>query len=626
MRKARKAMAIILSIILCAGLCTATVRADEIHPNFYENEAYGDESASEGEIISEESVSEEEVSEEEIASEDVSEEKTKEEDDSQKDDKKENEEQDSEENESEELIDDLADPNQDSIEINETNFPDEAFRSYVSTYVDKDHNTRLSKEERDDVTTVFVNNQQVASLKGIEFFSNLKELYCDNNQITELDLSNNPELELLQCKNNKLTNLNMNGCTKLYWLNCTQNELTALDTGSNIALTKIQCGENQLTGLDLTKNRALISLSCYVNPIEELDLSKNAALDDIQCQMTKLYSLDVSNNTELTSLCCFTAMLSSLNVSNNTKLKHLYVSENKLNSIDVSNNEELETLSITKNNISELDLSKNPLLRFFAGAGNPVKEIDITNNPLLIYAYQEGQRATEDPGISYYILEEGTGYPLNSFVFDKGDHILFDGVEGRVIDLFSDVPDDAWYVPYIQYVYSNNIMSGKGENFAPNDSLKREEFTQMLYSHSGKPPVTIENPFSDVKDSWYKDSVLWAKENGIADGKLKNGKLVFGVGQNITREELALMIYKYAKLKNYDLERTEGATEGFSDSNKVSSWSKEALEWAITQGIIGGKGKSGAPKSELKIDPQGKASRAECACMIANLLQKNAKE
>ena len=65
----------------------------------------------------------------------------------------------------------------------------------------------------------------------------------------------------------------------------------------------------------------------------------------------------------------------------------------------------------------------------------------------------------------------------------------------------------------------------------------------------------------------------------------KNIKLLkhlFGVGQNITREELALMIYKYAKLKNYNLERTEGATEGFSDSNKVSSWSKEALEWAVT--------------------------------------------
>lgn len=67
----------------------------------------------------------------------------------------------------------------------------------------------------------------------------------------------------------------------------------------------------------------------------------------------------------------------------------------------------------------------------------------------------------------------------------------------------------------------------------------------------------------------------------------------------------------------------EGATEESSDRNKVSSRAKEALEWAVTLGIIGGKGKTGAPKSELKIDPQGKASRFECACMIANLLQKN---
>ena len=193
----------------------------------------------------------------------------------------------------------------------------------------------------------------------------------------------------------------------------------------------------------------------------------------------------------------------------------------------------------------------------------------------------------------------------------------------KVQDIFKDINEGDWFIPYVQYAYDNNLMSGKGENFAPNDPLRREEFTQILYSHSGKPETDFENPFADVKKDWYTNSVLWAKQNGIADGKTKNGKNVFGVGQNITREELALMIYKYAKLKNYDLERTEGATEGFSDSNKVSSWSKEALEWAITQGILGGKGKSGAPKSELKIDPQGKASRAECACMIANLLQKN---
>jgi hypothetical protein len=196
----------------------------------------------------------------------------------------------------------------------------------------------------------------------------------------------------------------------------------------------------------------------------------------------------------------------------------------------------------------------------------------------------------------------------------------------KVQDIFKDINEGDWFVPYVQYAYDNSLMSGKGENFAPNDPLRREEFTQILYSHSGKPASDFENPFADVKKDWYTNSVLWAKQNGIADGKNKNGKNVFGVGQNITREELALMIYKYAKLKNYDLERTEGATEGFSDSNKVSSWSKEALEWAVTQGILGGKGKAGAPKSELKIDPQGKASRAECACMIANLLQKNAKE
>lgn len=622
----RKAMAIILSIILCAGLCTATVRADEIHPNFYENEAYGDESASEGEIISEESVSEEEVSEEEIASEDVSEEKTKEEDDSQKDDKKENEEQDSEENESEELIDDLADPNPDSVEINETNFPDEAFRSYVSTNIDNDHNNILSTEEINNVTEIWCNKKKISSLKGIEYFGKLKKLSCYENQLTELDLSKNPDLEFLQCDSNQLKTLNVSGCTKLYWLNCYENELTDLDTSTNIALQDIQCGYNQFEKMDFTNNTALTSLACFANPITELDISNNTELSDLFCQWTQLTSLDLRNNTELTFLCCYESALTSLDVSKNTKLTNLIVSGNKLKTIDVSNNEVLRSIVISNNNISSLDLTKNATLHSLQCEGNPLCEINIANNDQLIYVYQNGKRENKDQVIIYSIRNEEQDSYSHYLSFDKGDRIVYEGAEERVEDLFPDVPDDAWFVPYIQYVYDRNIMSGKGTSFAPNDSLKREEFTQILYSNSGKPAVTIENPFSDVKNSWYKDSVLWAKENGIADGKLKNGKQVFGVGQNITREELALMIYKYAKLKNYNLERTEGATEGFSDSNKVSSWSKEALEWAVTQGIIGGKGKAGAPKSELKIDPQGKASRAECACMIANLLQKNAKE
>ena len=195
-----------------------------------------------------------------------------------------------------------------------------------------------------------------------------------------------------------------------------------------------------------------------------------------------------------------------------------------------------------------------------------------------------------------------------------------------VTEIFEDVKDGDWYVKAVQYVYDRKIMSGKGSVFGANDKIKREEFTQLLYNHIGKPDVTGENPFGDVEgDKWYANSVLWAKQNNIAAGKGtdKQGKTIFGVGQNITREEMAVMLYKYAKLRGYKLETSAGIADGFKDTDKISTWSKEAMEWAITQGIMSGKGAAGAPKSEFSLDPQGNATRAECASMVKNLLERN---
>ena len=195
----------------------------------------------------------------------------------------------------------------------------------------------------------------------------------------------------------------------------------------------------------------------------------------------------------------------------------------------------------------------------------------------------------------------------------------------RVYNVFSDVKKGQWYVSAIQYVYDYDIMAGKSATeFGTSQPLKREQFVQVLYNHMGKPEVTSANSFEDVKKgAYYYDAVLWAKENKIADGKIKNGKSIFGVGQNISREELALMLYRYAKLRGYNVAREAGATEGYADSNKVSPWAKEAMEWAVTRGIMSGKGGDDVPKSEIRLDPAGNATRAECASMMKKLLEMN---
>lgn len=189
-----------------------------------------------------------------------------------------------------------------------------------------------------------------------------------------------------------------------------------------------------------------------------------------------------------------------------------------------------------------------------------------------------------------------------------------------VTELFEDIKEGQWWVSAVQYAYDNNIMSGKGNKFEPAVALKREEFAQVLYNHSGKPSVSIENKFPDVKNTWYKNAVLWANENNIANG-YKTGE--FGIGDNISRQDLALMLYKYAVLKGYDLTATDGLIQQYADSAKVSSYAQNAMNWAITQGIMSGKGNKGEDISTFKLDPTGTATRAECASMMMKLLEKN---
>ena len=188
-----------------------------------------------------------------------------------------------------------------------------------------------------------------------------------------------------------------------------------------------------------------------------------------------------------------------------------------------------------------------------------------------------------------------------------------------VTEVFSDIKETDWWYKAVQFVYTNSIMAGMGEVFQPNGKLTREQFVQVLYNNSGKPTVSITNKFPDVKDSWYTNAVIWANENDIANGK---GNGYFGVGDNITRQDLALMLYKYAKLNGYDLTTSVGMIEQYADGDQVSNYAKEALDWAITQGIMSGKGTKGEEISTFKLDPQGTATRAECASMMMKLLTK----
>lgn len=177
---------------------------------------------------------------------------------------------------------------------------------------------------------------------------------------------------------------------------------------------------------------------------------------------------------------------------------------------------------------------------------------------------------------------------------------------------FKDVLESSWQYAPAKYVYNKGIMTGNGIDeegnviFAPDGKLTREQFAQVLYSAEGKPDIAYQEEFSDVQDGkWYTKAVLWAKEKGIVSG-YGNGR--FGVGDSITREQLASMLYKYAIEKGYETAKRSNFSK-FTDAKEISDWAVKQLQWAVFYGIINGKGQ--------KLDPKGSATRAECAAMLS---------
>ena len=250
------------------------------------------------------------------------------------------------------------------VAIDEANFPDANFRSYIQTDFDKNGDNKLSSEEIAAVTKIEANNMGIKSLKGVGFFTALETLKCWDNELTGLDLSKNTALKDLQCSNSKLQSLDLSQNPNLTQLYCGENPLTTLDLSKNAKLKVLNCSgfanrRTKLTELDLSQNTALESLDCSINELKQLNVSGCTALKMLSCSSNQLTALDVSKNTNLIELECSSNLLAVLDVSNNPKLKDLSCGNNRLTVLDLSKNPELEILSCRKNGFTSLDLDTN---------------------------------------------------------------------------------------------------------------------------------------------------------------------------------------------------------------------------------------------------------------------------
>lgn len=169
-----------------------------------------------------------------------------------------------------------------------------------------------------------------------------------------------------------------------------------------------------------------------------------------------------------------------------------------------------------------------------------------------------------------------------------------------------------WKYENIKYVYDNEIMNGINgtTQFQPDESLNRAMFATVLYRMAGSPQVTYESVFPDVEEGrYYSEAIVWAKRQGMVTGY---GDGTYGVNRNITREQIAKILYEYAAGCGYDVSGS-ASLESFTDGDQVGDWAEGYIRWAVHTGMIEGK-----PNDDgtYRIDPKGDATRAECAKML----------
>ena len=178
---------------------------------------------------------------------------------------------------------------------------------------------------------------------------------------------------------------------------------------------------------------------------------------------------------------------------------------------------------------------------------------------------------------------------------------------------FKDVTKNDWYYEAVEFVYDNQIMVGTSDvTFAPNQTITRAMVVTMLHRLEGKPLTTNKLTFKDVEeDKWYTEAVRWANKAGIVSGYNED---TFGTNDAITREQMLVILYRYAQYKKIDVKLDKNADKmAFNDIDKIGDWAKPAAEWAYANGIVKG--------ANTYLMPQDNATRAQTASMFATVIK-----
>ena len=319
-----------------------------------------------------------------------------------------------------------------------TLIPDAKFEDkLIALGIDKDgKNGKVVTESIAGITVLDVNNSGITNLTGIQDFVALKNLNCNSNGLTSLDITKNVALQDLSCNSNKLTTLDLSKNVALKTLNCESNALTTLELSNNVALSFLGCTTNKLNTLDLSKNVALNTLYCYNNQLITLDLSKNVALRSLNCETNRLTTLNLSKNVALTSLSCYSNQLTTLDLSNNVALKSLDCETNQLTTLDLSKNVALTSLDLKNNQLTTLDLSKNVALTSLDVRNNKFFTVNLKNGKNTLIATNSIDLRS-NPNLKCILVDDVT-YATDNWATKKDATASFNATDCTLYTLIPD--------------------------------------------------------------------------------------------------------------------------------------------------------------------------------------------
>ena len=233
----------------------------------------------------------------------------------------------------------------------------------------------------------------------------------------------------------------------------------------------------------------------------------------------------------------------------------------------------------------------------------------VTLTPAPDAGYQVGTVAVTDRfGEAVAVTEQAGG--TYTFPRPNGQVTVTATIEQAPLP-FPDVTEGDWFYDAVRYAYETGLMDGVEDNlFAPNSETTRAQLVTILYRLAGEPEPGGDSGFSDVAAGiWYTDAVAWAAENGIVNGV---SDTEFAPGDDITREQLAAILYRYAAYQGYDVSQRADLS-GFGDASSIRPYAQEALSWASAQGLVLG-------FEDGSLRPQGTASRAQIAAVLMRFL------